>query len=119
MLPVNACFLRSKSLSRLDPELWSAPGQFSVLLWAGAYYAASQDVGHGASLWLLFAVEKSFYVAMWLKWLGSHSPAKVLKSGFSSSNPHDILQSLFYLSYGAGDAVFGAWFAYVYLCTPQ
>ena len=114
MIPVSGCFLRSKSLSRLDPDLWSTPGQFSVLLWAGAYYTASQDVGPGASIWALFAVEKAFYVAMWVKWLATHDPVKVLKSSFSSSNPHDILQAAFYLTYGAGDALFGLWFLHVY-----
>jgi hypothetical protein len=94
MLPANGFFLRSRALSRLDPETWSPFGQLSVLLWAGAYWAAARDgAAAGSLVWLVFAVEKAVYVAQWTRWMATHDPVKVLKASFKSDNKHDVVQA--------------------------
>ena len=115
MLPVNAFFFRSSSLARLDPELFSSPGQVSVLLWAGAYATAARDVGPGGSIWLLFALEKAYYVWRFVKWNVEHDAIGIIKKSFKSKNKHDVLQALFYAGYGVGDLFFGLWFLHAYL----
>ena len=114
MLLFNLGFTRSKQIASLDPELMSIPGQFLILVWGAAYYAVGSDDNTG-SIWLVFALEKSFYVYKWISWNANHNTLKVLKGAAASKDKLDILAPLFHAVYGSGDLVLGIMFLSLWL----
>ena len=112
MLFFNVGFTRSKQIATLDSDLMSAPGQFLILLWGAAYYAAGMDgmdgkIGH---IWLVFAAEKAFYVYKWGVWNSSHNAFKAIKGALASSDKLAVLAPLFHATYGSADLVLGLMF---------
>lgn len=111
MLVVNVFFTRSREIERLNPSLFSVDGQVSVLLWGMAYYAAAERSTQGGELiWLVFAVEKMYYVYRWVQWIRSNNAMALIRKAVKSGNVLDILSPLFHSTYGLGDFFFGVLF---------
>ncbi len=89
-----------------QPDVMSYFGLISIVLWGMAYIAVSKK--YAAVPWLIavFVLEKIMYVAVYIKWLSSHSLADVYDQ--------DTLAGIFYTIYGANDFLFGLFFAFVF-----
>ena len=110
MLLFNVFFTRSRQIASLDPDLMSPPGQFLILLWGASYYAAGTDPSPPGHIWLVFAVEKAYYVYKWVAWNSSHNALKSIKGAASSKDKLDVLAPLFHAVYGSADLVLGLMF---------
>jgi len=118
LLPINMFFLNRSDLARLNPGLFSWEGQFTILLWGAAYYAAGCDDTRGP-IWLVFAAEKAFYVLSWAKWHMNHDGVglltKAVKRAVETKDPRGVASPLFHCGYGIVDAVFIVIFVNVWL----
>uniref|UniRef100_A0A7S3V268 Uncharacterized protein n=1 Tax=Aplanochytrium stocchinoi TaxID=215587 RepID=A0A7S3V268_9STRA len=96
----------SEKLGEVDP-LFSSDGCKCIVLWGMAYASIANryDVVPLASL--VFALEKFFYAKHWIVWTKENDVNALIRK--------DPLTGLFFSAYGAGDAAFGIFFAYVAL----
>jgi hypothetical protein len=105
-LLVSAGFT-NRTLTSLDPVVFSNFGLVAIMLWGLAYVAVSRSYQHVPFLVLVFALEKLVYTILWFRWItrfGDQLP------GISSQAP---LTAMFYRGYGLVDFSFGVFFACV------
>ncbi len=94
-------------MGQVDP-LFAPEGCLLVCIW-GLCYAAVADHHHRVpNLALVFCIEKFFYVVAWLGTMVE------LGGDYSSLYAQDPLTGIFFTVYGAGDALVGIFFAYVW-----
>ncbi|GAB2854537.1 hypothetical protein GCM10027277_23830 [Pseudoduganella ginsengisoli] len=105
MLTFSKLFM-NPLLAAVDPAVFSWLGQVAVVLWGLAYWAVAKTYHHVPALLAVFAFEKLVYVLAWLRWLSDK--AQTLPS-IASESP---LTAMFFSVYGAGDLVFGLFFAW-------
>jgi len=79
ILPINKFFTATGDISRHNPGLWSTEGQVSVILWGMAYYAAGSSNSKG-DIWLVFAIEKAYYVYCWALWMKEKQGLKKVRT---------------------------------------
>lgn len=88
-----------------EPDLFGPRGCVLVVIWGLAYVSVATRSVDVPGLCGVFAVEKAFYTVAWLQGLQQH----VLSDVFEA----DALTGFFLATYGAGDALFGVFFAWV------
>mmetsp|Transcript_23465 Transcript_23465/g.51471 ORF Transcript_23465/g.51471 Transcript_23465/m.51471 type:complete len:140 (-) Transcript_23465:45-464(-) len=119
MLVANMCFTRAEQIAKYDMALFSKQGQFCTLLWGAAYAAVAFDGKNsgqvGKYVWLVFTLEKAYYVLHWARWHMKNDVGKMWKTATGSGDPLAILTPVFYSTYGLGDAVFAALYATLFL----
>lgn len=93
-------------LEALDPQLFTLPGQLSILLWGLAYAAVARHHARVPALVAVFALEKLMYAALWLRWLLAHG------AGLPRLAEQSASTALFFAVYGLGDLLFGLFFAW-------
>ena len=81
------------------------------LLWGAAYLAAQEK----SPIFLVFAIEKLFYVVRWLQWMRENDGMGEIKKAFRSNDKFKILAPLFHSTYGTGDFLFGVLFFLTWL----
>ena len=111
MLVANLGFTRWRDVAKYDASLFSKDGQISVLLWGLAYLAAQEN----SPIFLVFAIEKAFYVVRWIQWMSRNDGMKEIKKAFRSKDKLKILAPLFHSTYGTGDFLFGVLFLFKWL----
>lgn len=111
MLVANMGFTRWRDVAKYDRSLFSKDGQISVLLWGAAYLAAQEK----SPIFLVFAIEKLFYVVRWLQWMRENDGMGEIKKAFRSNDKFKILAPLFHSTYGTGDFLFGVLFFLTWL----
>lgn len=99
-------FFMNPLLAAVDPAVFSWLGQVAIVLWGLAYWAVASTYHRVPKLIAVFAVEKLVYVLAWLYWLSGK--AQTLPAIASES----MLTAVFFAVYGAGDLVFGLFFAW-------
>jgi len=107
-LLVSAGFT-NRTLTSLDPVVFSNFGLVAIMLWGLAYVAVSKSYQHVPYLVLVFVLEKLVYTVLWIKWIsrfGDQLP------GIASQAP---MTAMFYRGYGLVDFSFGVFFACVAL----
>ena len=104
-------FFTNNTVSEYDPTVMSTFGLICIVLWGLAYIATSR-ITDNAVQWLaaVFAVEKVFYVVVWLIWMSGNWEA--LPDIYAT----DWLTGLFYSVYGLNDLLFAVFFGYAFLC---
>jgi hypothetical protein len=117
IMVANVGFTEVEALARPD-ALFSRDGQVSVLLWGAAYLAAGTHAKRGDATWLVFALEKLFYVVRYAQWHSRHSVLKLYADARKSGSNKALLVPLFYAAYGTGDALFGLLFLRLWLGAP-
>ena len=80
-------------------------------LWGLAYLAAQEN----SPIFLVFAIEKAFYVVRWIQWMSRNDGMKEIKKAFRSKDKLKILAPLFHSTYGTGDFLFGVLFLFKWL----
>mmetsp|Transcript_35701 Transcript_35701/g.72764 ORF Transcript_35701/g.72764 Transcript_35701/m.72764 type:complete len:126 (-) Transcript_35701:285-662(-) len=100
-------FFTDKNFFRVDP-LFDANGCFLVLLWGCAYLSTAWNYNNVPYIFLVFFVEKAFYVFHWAKWLTK-------KAQWSEKVEGNHRANTFFHVYGAGDAVFGIGFLIIFI----
>ena len=111
MLVANLGFTRWRDVAKYDASLFSKDGQISVLLWGLAYLAAQEN----SPIFLVFAIEKAFYVVRWIQWMSRNDGMKEIKKALRSKDKLKILAPLFHSTYGTGDFLFGVLFLFKWL----
>lgn len=109
-LLVSAGFT-NRTLTSLDPVVFSNFGLVAIMLWGMAYVAVCRSYQHVPYVVMVFAVEKFVYAIIWIKWIlrfGDQLP------GVLSEAP---LTGMFYYTYGLVDFLFGVFFAWVAITT--
>lgn len=96
-------------LASTDPAVFSWLGQVAIVLWGLAYWAVAKTYHHVPLLVAVFALEKLVYVLAWAHWL--LEKAQTLPA-IANESP---LTALFFSAYGAGDLLFGLFFAWTAL----
>jgi hypothetical protein len=96
-------------LAAVDPAVFSWLGQLSIVLWGLAYWAVAKSYHRVPTLVAVFAFEKFVYTLTWLRWLSEK--AQTLPS-IASESP---MTAIFFSAYGAGDLLFGLFFAWTAL----
>lgn len=96
-------------LASTDPAVFSWLGQVAIVLWGLAYWAVAKTYHHVPALVAVFALEKLVYVLAWARWL--LEKAQTLPA-ISAESP---LTAVFFSLYGAGDLLFGLFFAWTAL----
>jgi len=96
-------------LASTDPAVFSWLGQVAIVLWGLAYWAVAKTYHHVPLLVAVFALEKLVYVLAWAHWL--LEKAQTLPA-IASESP---LTAMFFSMYGAGDLLFGLFFAWTAL----
>lgn len=96
----------SDVLGEVDPTFGSG-GSVGILLWGLAYLALRNRYAQAPAVALVFAIEKLYFASHWALWMSTH--AGELPSMFNE----DPLTGFFYAIYGAGDALFMAFFGWV------
>lgn len=109
-LAVSAGFT-NRTLTSLDPVVFSNFGLVAIMLWGLAYVAVSRSYYHVPYLVMVFALEKLVYTILWIKWISRFGDQL---QGISSDAP---LTALFYRIYGPLDFSFGVFFACVAIST--
>ncbi len=105
-LLVSAGFT-NRSLTSLDPVVFSNFGLVAIMLWGLAYVAVFRSYHHVPLLLVVFALEKLVYTILWIRWtsrFGDQLP------GIAAQAP---VTAIFYRGYGVVDFSFGVFFAYV------
>ncbi|WP_417348839.1 hypothetical protein [Ferrimonas sp.] len=92
--------LTNELLWHWDPVLFTPFGLVLIMLWGGAYIAASHRHLQLPWLSLVFAAEKALYVGAWILWM--REQGQQLSSIFAQ----DWLTGVFFTIYGANDALF-------------
>ncbi len=100
-------FLTLDRLGAYDP-IFDLAGAQLVILWGAAYLATSRHFHVAPHVVLVFAFEKAWYFKRWLEWLSERSGEL---SDIAAADPG---AGFFYATYGAGDGLFMAFFAYVW-----
>lgn len=100
-------FFTDDALGAHDP-IFDLAGAQLITLWGAAYLATAKHFHVAPYIVLVFAFEKAWYAKRWVTWLREHSGEL---SDIAAADPGT---GLFYASYGAGDALFMAFFAYVW-----
>ena len=72
---------RDGEMSPSDASLFSKGGQISSSLW-GLYLAAQEN----SPIFLVFAIEKAFYVVRWIQWMSRNDGMKEIKKAFRSKD---------------------------------
>eukprot|EP00618_Florenciella_parvula_P034099 CAMPEP_0119515026 /NCGR_PEP_ID=MMETSP1344-20130328/32658_1 /TAXON_ID=236787 /ORGANISM="Florenciella parvula, Strain CCMP2471" /LENGTH=156 /DNA_ID=CAMNT_0007552393 /DNA_START=20 /DNA_END=490 /DNA_ORIENTATION=+ len=104
LLIFNQCFT-SKLITPTYPELFSTEGMLTIMLWGGAYVAASPSLKPGRQkqpyTYAVFFVEKVFYTASHVLWCTRQagSPLDTL-TALAAQEP---MTALFYAGYGLND----------------
>lgn len=98
-------FFTNTVLFDAEPDLFGPRGCVLVVIWGLAYVSVATRSADVPGLCGVFAVEKAFYTVAWLQGLQQH----VLSDVFDA----DALTGFFLATYGAGDALFGVFFAWV------
>ena len=109
-LLVSAGFT-NRTLTSLDPVVFSNFGLIAIMLWGMAYMAVSRSYQYVPYVVAVFAMEKLVYAIIWIMWIcrfGHRLP------GVLSDTP---LTGGFYLTYGPVDFLFGVFFAWVAITT--
>lgn len=109
-LLVSAGFT-NRTLTSLDPVVFSNFGLVAIMLWGLAYVAVSKSYHYVPYLVLVFALEKLVYTILWIRWIsrfGDQLP------GIASQAP---MTAMFYRGYGLVDFSFGVFFACVAFAT--
>ncbi|MBI3272723.1 MAG: hypothetical protein HYZ53_27295 [Planctomycetes bacterium] len=96
----------NRAIFETDPAMFSRPACLLVMVWGLAYAAQSRSWRAAPALSAVFALEKFIYAAWWGAWLWNHGGELAVLA------ERDRLAGMFYGSYGAGDAVFGVFFAW-------
>ena len=96
----------SNSLGEIDP-LFSGDGCIGILLWGAAYFSLAGRYQVAPLAALVFALEKAFYAIHWAVWMSKNA------NKLGSMLETDVLTGFFYSIYGAGDALFMCFFAWV------
>jgi hypothetical protein len=111
-LLVSAGFT-NRTLTALDPIVFSNFGIIAIMLWGMAYVAVSKSYPHVPYVVMVFAVEKLVYTIIWIRWM-----ARFVHElpGLFSQAP---LTAAFYSTYGLVDFSFGVFFAWVALTTKR
>ncbi|TKB48838.1 hypothetical protein FCL40_09345 [Ferrimonas sediminicola] len=100
--------LTNDTLWQWDPVLFSPFGLLLIMLWGGAYIAASSRYLQLPGLSLVFAAEKLLYVVAWCVWLSNHG------SQLPQLFEQQWLTGLFFSVYGLNDALFMLIFLYAF-----
>lgn len=93
------------AINNADPVVMSNFGLLMIVVWGLAYLGAATINANIKWLAGAFAVEKSVYVVMWLKWLSENSLAQLYTK--------DLFAGAFFSIYGVNDFVFMLFFAWV------
>ena len=101
--------LTNQYLMGLHP-LFSPWGCGAIILWGLAYLALARSYESAPWVALVFALEKFYYVAVWITFL--QSSARPSFAEIAAANPG---AASFYRSFGIGDGLFGIFFLYVFL----
>jgi hypothetical protein len=109
-LLVSAGFT-NRTLTSLDPVVFSNFGLVAIMLWGLAYVAVSRSYQHVPYLVLVFALEKLVYTILWIRWTLRFGDQL---QGIASQAP---MTATFYRGYGIVDFSFGVFFVCVALGT--
>ena len=90
----------NKSLFEVDPGAFSPYGVAMIMVWGGAYLAASSTASKTPWIALAFAVEKLAYVLRWSWWMSLHS------SSLSGLFEKSFFTGAFFAIYGVVDFFF-------------
>lgn len=110
-MAVFSKLLTNTILFETDPEMFSRPACVLVMIWGLAYLAQSLSWRSAPAVTAVFVVEKAIFAGWWGFWLWGHA------SQVPEIMARDLLAGSFYAVYGAGDAVFMVFFAFVSLRT--
>lgn len=100
-------FFTNPTMEEADPIVFSWLGQIAIILWGLAYLSVSKNFWNVPFLITTFSVEKMLYAYAWGKWLEDNQET------LSTLWEEQPVYGLFFSTYGAGDFLFGLFFAYV------
>ena len=98
-------FKEHTELYRADPLWFSAPGLVLIALWGAAYISAAPQWTRLPALLGVFALEKAFYAAHWMLWLGDNGERLEFLWA------RDPMSAFFLSGYGAWDGLCAIYFA--------
>jgi hypothetical protein len=101
--------LTNDYLTQIDPTAFSKVGLLTVMLWGLAYWSITNKYQKTPMTNLAFAIEKFFYLGLWILWMKGHSS----ELGVIFAN--DALTAMFYAVYGIVDGSYGVLFFYVFM----
>lgn len=106
MVLIFSRFFTNSTIPEFDPVVMSNFGLLMIALWGLAYISVSTNYDKVKWLILLFAIEKSVYGYVWIKWM--------LDNNVSEVYDQDIMAGIFYSIYGINDWIFFAFFLFVF-----
>jgi hypothetical protein len=109
-LLVSAGFT-NRTLTSLDPVVFSNFGLVAIMLWGLAYVAVSRTYHLVPFLVLVFALEKLVYTILWIRWISRFGDQL---QGIATQAP---MTAMFFRGYGLVDFAFGVFFACVAIAT--
>jgi len=102
-------FFTNSTIPEYDPVVMSNFGLLMIVLWGLAYISVAYNYDKVKWLVGVFAIEKSIYGYIWIKWM--------LNNNLSEVYEKDTMAGLFYSMYGINDLVFLLFFLLVFIKT--
>lgn len=99
LLVVTRAFTH-KEFFDIDPNLFDKSGCIMVLLWGGVHISVAWSYASVPFLFLVFALEKLFYVVQWILWIRKRA------TWIDKVRETDINTYIFFHAYGILDALF-------------
>ncbi|EPR68282.1 hypothetical protein [Cyclobacterium qasimii] len=104
-------FFSNSTIPEYDPVVMSNFGLLMIVIWGLAYISIAYDYEKVKWLVAVFAIEKSIYGYIWIKWMLDNNVSEVYEK--------DIMAGLFYSIYGINDLIFCVFFLLVFIKTTN
>ena len=106
VLLFSRCFT-NETIPQVDPIVMSNFGLLMIVIWGLAYISVAQNYINVPYLIAVFALEKTIYGVIWIRWLLNNSLDEVYNQ--------DFMAGIYYTIYGLNDWLFSVFFLLLYL----